>query len=98
LVKLELKLKINNATQLWTSALSSPQCQNTWGWCNENEKEFVDLKALGTPFLEYSDKKECLAADFIQSGSTSNLTFYTDDCKKERNVLCEEVVGFEIKQ
>jgi hypothetical protein len=84
-------MKIPNSTQIWTSALASPSCPNTMGWCDEFEKEFVDLKAIGVQTLDFSGKKECLAVTLQQTGNSSNFTFLTDECRLKRRALCEEV-------
>jgi hypothetical protein len=61
------------------------------GWCDEFEKEFVNLKALGVDNLDFSGKKDCLAATFYQNGNSSNLTFFTDECKVKKRAICEDV-------
>jgi hypothetical protein len=63
------------------------------GWCDEHEKEFVNLKSIGVQNLDFTGKKECLAVTFHQSGNSSNFSFFTDECRLKRRAICEEVLA-----
>jgi hypothetical protein len=71
----------------------SDQCPYSFGWCDEQNKEFVNFDELGMNLTITAENFECLAATFYPMNNDSDLILIGDDCRKHKIALCEEV-GF----
>jgi hypothetical protein len=76
------------SNEFWTSA-DSTNCPNSFAWCAEGEREYIDFEAFNMSRFENNAKKRCVMAKYVSNKTEIKLE--NEDCTLRKSVICEEV-------